>query len=100
MTGLIFFKNVLVNSKAEENNKNYFDLFDASYFIANQIKMANTYSIVEIKDRFNSTDNQYVFDLKCVKHLFSLSSSYPSFLSQFFYHYYNIFKKKNQKLKQ
>ncbi|WP_169922846.1 type II secretion system protein [Ezakiella peruensis] len=62
MTGLIFFKDVLTNSKAEENNKNYFDLFDASYFIANQIKIANTYSIVEIKDRFNSIDKQYVFE--------------------------------------
>ena len=62
MAGLIFFKDVLTNSKAEENNKNYFDLFDASYFIVNQIKMANTYSIVEIKDRFNNVNNQYVFE--------------------------------------
>lgn len=62
MVGLVFFKNVLTNTKAEENNKNYFALYDASYFISNQIKMANTYSIVEIKDRFNSTDNQYVFE--------------------------------------
>ena len=44
MVGLVFFKNVLTNTKAEENNKNYFALYDASYFISNQIKMANTYS--------------------------------------------------------
>lgn len=62
MVGLVFLKDVLINSKAEENNKNYFALYDASYFIVNQIKMSNTYNLVEIKDRFNKKDKQYIFE--------------------------------------
>lgn len=62
MLSLVFLKDIIINTKAEEKMNNYYNLYDASLFIVNKIKMSNAYKIIEIKDRYGIKREYYVFE--------------------------------------